>query len=67
MPDIYDFARDLLAKNPDKANTPLGRQLSEILDSKDYSKGEQLGRNICNTYGVKPEDAYNRGKSFFGI
>lgn len=65
--DIYDFAKDLLAKNPDKANTPLGKQLSQILESKDYSAGEQLGQNICKTYNVKPEDAIAQGKRFFGF
>lgn len=65
--DIYEFARDLLRKNPDKANSPLGKQLQQILDSKDYAAGEQLGRNLCNTYGVDPQKAYEQGKSFFGI
>lgn len=67
MPDIYDFALNLLNQNPDKANTPLGRQLRQILESKDYSAGEELGKNLCNTYGVDPNDAVSKGKSFFGI
>lgn len=65
--DVYAFAIDLLKKNPDKANTPLGKQLMQILDSKDYDAGEKLGQNICNTYGVDPEEAYNQGKTFFGL
>lgn len=67
MPNIYDFARNLLQQNPDKANTPLGQQLLEILDSKDYSRGEALGQNICKTYNVDPKEAYNTGKKMFGL
>lgn len=67
MPDIYDFALNLLRQNPEKADTPLGRQLMQILESKDYSAGEQLGKNLCNTYGVDPKTCYEKGKSFFGI
>lgn len=65
--DVYEFAMNLLKKNPDKANTPLGKQLMGILESKNYAAGEELGKNICNTYGVNPEEAYDKGKTFFGL
>lgn len=65
--DIYEFAKDLLAKNPDKANTPLGKQLLDILETKDYAKGEQLGNNICKTYNIDKEEALQNGRQFFGL
>lgn len=65
--DIYAFAKDLLAKNPDKANTPLGRQLQQILESGDYAKGKDVANNLCKTYGIGKEDFTKRAASFFGF
>lgn len=65
--DIYAFAINLLQKNPDKANTPLGKQLMQILESRDYKAGEELGRNLCNSYGVDPSKAVPQGLKLFGI
>lgn len=28
---------------------------------------QQIARNLCDTYGVKPEDAVAQAKSFFHI
>lgn len=67
MPDIYDFAMNLLQKNPDKANSPLGRELMRVIESRDYTKGAKMGENILQTYGVSKEDAISFGKSFFGF
>lgn len=67
MPDMKRFAMLLLQKNPKVANTPQGQQFLEILKSDDDEKGQEMAKNICGSYGVKPEDAYNQAKQFFNI
>lgn len=64
--DIYQFAQNLLNSNPDKANSPLGQQLQELLKSRDSAKGEQLANNILSTYGVSKEEAMKK-KGILGI
>lgn len=39
----------------------------DIIKSGDANRGQQIARNLCNTYGVKPEDAIAQAKSFFHI
>lgn len=29
----------------------------DVIKSGDANRGQQIARNLCNTYGVKPEDA----------
>lgn len=65
--DIYEYALDLLKQHPEKANTPMGKELLKVLESKDYSKGEQMAHNICKTYGVEEAKAVEAGKQFFGL
>lgn len=67
MPNLEQLAMLLLQKNPKVANSPQGQQFMEILKSGDTAKGEQMAQNFCNSYGVKPEDAYNQARKFFNI
>lgn len=67
MADLSQMAMMLLKQNPNVANSPQGKQFLEILQSGDASKGEQMARNLCQSYGVTPEEAYNKAKSFFKL
>ena len=67
MPNLEQIAMSLLQRNPKVANSPQGQQFIEILKSGDSAKGEQMAQNICSSYGVKPEDAYNQARQFFKI
>lgn len=66
-PTIEEFAKDLLRRNTDKLNTPLGQELMRILDSNDTQSGEKLANNLLHTYGVSKEDGINLGKRFFNL
>lgn len=67
MPDLYSFALNMLNNNPEKANSPLGRQLRAILESRDDAKGQELASNLCHSYGWNEEEMINKGKSQFGL
>lgn len=67
MPNLEQLAMTLLQKNPNVANSPQGQQFMEILKSGDVTKGQQMADNICKSYGIKREDAYNQAKKFFNL
>ena len=39
----------------------------DVIRSGDAAKGQQIAKNLCDTYGVKPEDAISQARSFFHI
>lgn len=65
--DIYEFAKTLLAQNPDKANTPLGKKLLQILESGDYAEGKKVANNLCESYGMSRQDFTQKAEKFFGF
>lgn len=68
MPNnIMGLALDIIQKNPALANNPNAREMIEVIRNGDVAKGQQIAQNICNTYGVKPEDAISQARSFFHI
>lgn len=68
MPNnIVGLALDIIQKNPALANNPNAREMIEVIRNGDAAKGQQIAQNICNAYGVKPEDAISQARSFFHI
>lgn len=64
---IFNLARTMLAKNPQAANSPLGKELAGILESGDTARGQEIANNLCQTYGAKKEDAIQKACGFFGL
>ena len=52
-----NFVNRLLAGNPHNA-------LSAIQNGDDAT-GEQIARNLCESYGITPEEAYAQAMRFF--
>ena len=68
MPNnIMGLALDIIQKNPALANNPNAREMIEVIRNGDAAKGQWIAQNICDTYGVKPEDAISQARSFFHI
>lgn len=68
MPNnIMGLALDIIQKNPALANNPNAREMIEVIRSGDTAKGQQIAKNLCDTYGMKPEDAISQARSFFHI
>ena len=68
MPNnIMGLALDIIQKNPALANNPNAREMIDVIRSGDAAKGQQIAKNLCATYGVKPEDAISQARSFFHI
>lgn len=64
---IMNFAMNAIAKNPNVANNPQAQELINVIKSGDAAKGEQIARNICQSYGVTPDQALDKAAGFFGI
>lgn len=44
---------------------PLAQNMISVIQNGDDAKGEQIARNLCESYGVTPEEAYARAMQFF--
>lgn len=59
MPNIYDFAANLVKNNPNIANSPMGQNFIEALNSRDSKKGEEMANNILQSRGLDRDSAMN--------
>lgn len=64
---MINFALSMISRNPNIANNPRAQEYIEVIRSGDSVRGQQIANNICNSYGVSPQDATNQAKKFFGI
>lgn len=67
MPDIKQFALNMLKNNPNFQNNPLAENCIQALETGDNQKGEDIANNLCQTYGISKEDAIKQAKKFFLI
>lgn len=67
MLDPRSIALNLIFRNPSVANNPQAQNLISVIQNGDSKKGEEIARNLCNTYGVTPEQAFTQAKNFFGF
>ena len=52
---------------PSLANNPNARAMIQAVQSGDAEAGERIARNLCQSYGVTPEQAVQQAKGFFRI
>lgn len=62
---IEQLALGILQQRPDVANTPQGQQFMQILQSGDKEAGMQMAMNICNSYGMTPQQGVMQAIKFF--
>lgn len=66
-PNLMQFALNMIQRNPNIANNPQAQTMLQVLQSGDAQKGQQIAQNLCQTYGISPEQAVNQAASFFHI
>lgn len=54
-----------LTTDPSMSSNPVAQNLLVAIKSGDSKKGEEIAKNLCNSYGVTPEEAYNQAMAFF--
>ena len=65
MPNPMNLILSMIKKNPQIMNNPQAQNYIQILENGDAAKGEEVARNLCETYGVSPEQGLNQAQSFF--
>ena len=65
--DLKNFAMNLIKNNPQIANNQNASEMLNTIQNGDSAKGRQIAVNLCNTYGISPEQALAKAKQFFGI
>lgn len=63
--NLMGFALDMIQRNPALQNNPNACEMINVIRSGDANRGQQIARNLCDTYGMKPEDAIAQARSFF--
>lgn len=67
MPNFMQMAMNLINQNPNIANNPQAQNLIQVIQNGNAEEGQKIAQNLCQTYGVSPEDAIKRAKQFFHI
>lgn len=62
-----EILMEFLKKNPNVANNPQMQSYIDALNSGDQQRIKELGMNICNSFGVTPDQARAETMRFFGI
>ena len=64
---LRDIALGIIGRSPQLSSNPNAQSMIQVIQSGNSAKGEEIARNLCNTYGVKPEEAVQMARSFFHI
>ena len=67
MPDFKSFAMNLISQNPQIMKNPNAKSMLDVVQNNDQQQGEQIARNLCQSYGITPEQAIQQAKQFFHI
>lgn len=67
MSDPIQAIIGMIEGSPQFSNNPNAKEMLECIKNNDSKRGQQIARNLCETYGVKPEDAVQQARRFFHI
>lgn len=65
--DFRELAINLISQNPRFANNPQAQNYLRVIQSGDAQQGEQIARNLCQTYGMTPDQAVQQARTFFNL
>lgn len=64
-PEIQQMLMQQAMSNPRIANNPQAQQVMRILQSGDAKAGEEMARNLCQTYGIDPNQGVAQAQQAF--
>ena len=67
MLNMRDLAMNLISSNPQIAQNPQAQEMINVIKSGDAERGKQIANNLCQTYGVTPDQAIAQARKMFGI
>lgn len=65
--DLKTLAINLISRDPRISNNPQAQAYLQIIQSGDQQQGEKIARNLCDTYGVTPDQAVSQARRFFNL
>lgn len=65
LPQLQQMAQQMMKMNPNLANNPQVQNYMNVIMSGDAQKGEEIAKNLCQSFGVKPEQAVQQAQQYF--
>lgn len=67
MNNMRNFAMNAIMQNQQIANNPNAQEFVDVIRNNDAQRGQMIAKNLCDTYGITPEQAISQAKQFFNI
>lgn len=64
---LAQMAMNRISSDPNLQKNPQARAFVDIMQRGDAAQGQQMARNLCQSFGVSEQEALQQAKSFFRI
>ena len=64
---LAQMAMNRISSDPNFRNNPQARAFADIMQRGDIAQGQEMARNLCQSFGVSEQEALQQAKSFFRI
>lgn len=64
---LAQMAMNKISSDPNLQKNPQARAFMDIMQRGDVAQGQQMARNLCQSFGVSEQEALQQAKSFFRI
>ncbi len=64
---LAQMAMNRISSDPNFQRNPQARAFMDIMQRGDVTQGQQMARNLCQSFGVSEQEALQQAKSFFKI
>lgn len=64
---LAQMAMNRISSDPNLQKNPQARAFIDIMQRGDIAQGQQMARNLCQSFGVSEQEALQQAKSFFRI
>jgi hypothetical protein len=64
---LAQMAMNRISSDPSFRNNPQAKAFVDIMQRGDIAQGQEMAKNLCQSYGVSEQEALQQAKSFFRI
>ena len=64
---LAQMAMNRISSDPSFRNNPQARAFMDIMQRGDVAQGQQMAKNLCQSFDVSEQEALQQAKSFFRI
>lgn len=64
---LAQMAMNRISSDPSFRNNPQAKAFVDIMQRGDITQGQEMAKNLCQSYGVSEQEALQQAKSFFRI